>query len=160
MIYRYWEFASELVPGYLLDIAAVAQGKQAFSADIYRRIGRTLSDYEYFLNREWKWKIDNAKRVQSSMSEADRKTFNLCMKSLHWDTYIENVSRQCPCFGDWRRCCPGQDRAGFAPRPGSLIFMHPSPGGPCRWFWESSSSNWMRVSIAKLSQTPEITCVT
>lgn len=90
-LYKYWEFASELVPGYLLDIAAVAQGRQAFSSSIYKRIGRTIADYEYFFDHQWEWHVSNVKRVENVMSDADRRTFGLCTKTLHWDNYIEKV---------------------------------------------------------------------
>jgi len=90
-VFKYWQMASHWFPGYLLDIAALASGQKAFSTGVYKKIGKIMSDYEFFLTNEWEWPNENCKRVQNVMTEHDRRKFNICLKTLHWPTYIEKM---------------------------------------------------------------------
>lgn len=90
-LYKYFQWASEYIPGYLVDVAARVQGKAAFSAAVWDRMGKSISDYEFFLNHEFDWAQGNVKRLEATMSSQDRESFCINMIDLEWPTYIEQV---------------------------------------------------------------------
>lgn len=57
---------------------------------LQKNLNYVLNTLEYFTTNEWIFKSENVPRLLSSLSEADKKTFNFDISELNWKEYMVN----------------------------------------------------------------------
>lgn len=76
--------------GRLFDLLARLQGAKPVLSRAYSRIETTSQDYVYFTSNSWIWDDANRYKVMSTFTDADKVSFNLDMRPLHWRSYIDS----------------------------------------------------------------------
>eukprot|EP00092_Neocalanus_flemingeri_P108494 GFUD01139350.1.p1 GENE.GFUD01139350.1~~GFUD01139350.1.p1 ORF type:complete len:496 (-),score=133.82 GFUD01139350.1:192-1679(-) len=84
------QFTRESVPAYLLDTAAWMVGKQPKMMRIVQKMHKAELASAFFATNDWKWSTENKEKLNMELTSADKKVFNIDMKSLNWSDFFED----------------------------------------------------------------------
>lgn len=89
LINQYWIAVSHRAPAFLYDLYLRLIGREPRMMKTISRLHKAMMVLEYFTSNSWNWSTENMSQLQNSMSPEDRKVFNLDLRQLHWDQYLE-----------------------------------------------------------------------
>lgn len=90
LVYTLLRFILQIVPAFLIDLWSLFNGKKAIQMKIQHRITRTLDLMKFFMINEWHFEDSNTRELFENMSEEDKNVFNFDLKSIDWNSCIEN----------------------------------------------------------------------
>jgi len=83
---------NHLLPAYCLDIAARLSGSKPIFVRIVNRLKYAIVTMNYFGINEWYFASKNLVDLHETLSEEDRKKFNIDIREMDWGSYIENFA--------------------------------------------------------------------
>lgn len=87
---QYWNAVSHWAPAIMYDFYLRLTGRKPRMTKVMKRLLRTVSMLEYFINQSWDWSTCNTEMLMSKMSPEDQRVFNFDVRQLNWLEYIEN----------------------------------------------------------------------
>lgn len=60
---------------------------------VQQKIQRAINALSYFLHNEWTFASDNLTKMQSMLSDSDRKLFSVDTTKIEWSPYLESYVR-------------------------------------------------------------------
>ncbi|KAM3955075.1 putative fatty acyl-CoA reductase CG5065 [Aphomia sociella] len=88
------------IPAYLVDGLLFLMGQKTFLVNVQKRISHGLSVLQYYTTKEWYFKNDNFKSLQTRLSKEDNDTFFTDLSSLNANEYLRDYV-----LGARRFCC-------------------------------------------------------
>jgi fatty acyl-CoA reductase len=79
-----------VLPAYFLDFMAKLTGSKPILVKVVKKLEQALMTLWYFFTQEWYFASKNLINLHENMSEEDRKTFNIDIRELDWQKYVEN----------------------------------------------------------------------
>ncbi|XP_053970575.1 putative fatty acyl-CoA reductase CG8306 [Hylaeus volcanicus] len=79
------------IPAYILDTVTKLAGGRPILVRLHTNINNSLDRLKIFIFTEWKFHSPRTIELHNSLSEADKKVFNLDIKSLVWEDYFVNM---------------------------------------------------------------------
>ncbi|CAD1470270.1 unnamed protein product [Heterotrigona itama] len=77
-----------LIPGYILDIVTKLAGGRPILVRLHTNVNNSLDRLKTFIFTEWKFHNSRTLELHDSLSEVDKKLFNLDIKPLIWQNYF------------------------------------------------------------------------
>jgi fatty acyl-CoA reductase len=90
MLLNFWKFFSHRCYATMGDTFLKLAGKEAFASRAYAKLDGYNSVLSLWLNNEWFFEERNGKHAMSLMNEEDKLTYNIDLKNMHWNSYMEN----------------------------------------------------------------------
>ncbi|XP_025416869.1 fatty acyl-CoA reductase wat-like, partial [Sipha flava] len=81
-------FLLHRIPAALIDIYLMICGKKPRWLSFYKKLEYLVDILNVFLTREWKFDNSNTRKLWSSLSTDDRKTFYFSFEGFNWNSYI------------------------------------------------------------------------
>ncbi|KAH9628701.1 hypothetical protein HF086_003655 [Spodoptera exigua] len=89
-LYALITFLLQIVPAYLIDLWCILTGRKATQITLQRRLKKVVDAVKFFLLNEWKFSDDNIRNLLNTMSPADKEIFNFDVKTINWESCIED----------------------------------------------------------------------
>lgn len=80
----------EVLPAHLIDLYLKAVGQKPKFIRLQEKISKAALILEYFATHDWQYAFQNIINIEKEMSETDRKIFNIDVKEIDWEVYMEN----------------------------------------------------------------------
>ncbi|KOX67582.1 hypothetical protein WN51_09018 [Melipona quadrifasciata] len=77
-----------LIPGYILDTVTKLVGGRPVLVRLHTNVNNSLNRLKTFIFTEWKFHNPRTLELHDSLSEVDKKLFNLDIKPLIWQSYF------------------------------------------------------------------------
>lgn len=77
-----------IIPAYLLDALFIVTGNKPFLVKVQGRVTSGLELLQYYTTKEWTFRNDIMRDLQSSLSPSDREIFFMDTKAICWDKYL------------------------------------------------------------------------
>jgi fatty acyl-CoA reductase len=83
---------NHLLPAYCIDIMSRLTGSKPILVRVVNRLEYALQTIRFFITNEWYFASQNLVNLHESMSASDKKTLNIDIRELDWQSYFENYS--------------------------------------------------------------------
>lgn len=79
------------IPAYILDGVTRLSGGRPILVRLHTNVWNSLKLLEKFIFTEWKFNSDQTKALIKSMSDADKKEYNIDITDLDWEDYFNDL---------------------------------------------------------------------
>lgn len=86
----YMKYFLHFLPAYLVDSVSWLTGKKPMMVKVQHKLEKAATCLTYFSTREWKFVDENALKLYSMLSLADRHIFPFDVRLIDWPAYIED----------------------------------------------------------------------
>ncbi|XP_017888842.1 putative fatty acyl-CoA reductase CG8306 [Ceratina calcarata] len=92
-LFRISAFFVHFIPAYILDTITKLTGGRPILVRLHTNVNNSLDRLAKFIFTEWMFNNPRTLALHNSLSEEDKKLFNLDIKSLVWEDYFNNLTQ-------------------------------------------------------------------
>ncbi|CAK8671280.1 unnamed protein product [Clavelina lepadiformis] len=91
-LYRTIQFVMQYLPAYIFDTGLTMFGQKPKLLRYNQRIHESTHNLQLFLQNTWNWETKNVGRLQSQLSEEDRKVFGTTAHTVNYRDYLKQYA--------------------------------------------------------------------
>jgi fatty acyl-CoA reductase len=83
---------NHVLPAHCLDLMTRLTGGKPILVKVVNRLEYAMDTIKHFIINEWYFASQNLVNLHESMSDEDKKKFNIDIREMNWQSYIENYA--------------------------------------------------------------------
>ena len=91
--FRLSAFFVHMIPAYILDTVTIITGGRPILVRLHKNVNGSLGRLHKFIFTEWKFHNPRMIELYNSLSETDKKLFNMDIKPLVWGDYFSDLTQ-------------------------------------------------------------------